>query len=60
VAQFTAHGLEEETADVTLECPRCLRTRVWDRASQPEGPGYCTCGAWAFWRVYKPRPPGSV
>lgn len=44
-----------------LCCPRCQHIRHWERSREPDGPGRCSCGAWAPWRVLKKMPePGFV
>lgn len=32
-----------------LACPRCHNKIDWNRIAQPDGPGYCFCGATADW-----------
>jgi len=60
---IASRAAESSTA-LILQCPRCKCTKDWDRAIQPEGPGYCPCKTRAFWNVVKQhapaRPPGHV
>lgn len=41
---------------IILQCPRCRKVIHWDRGEKPEGPGSCTCGAWAPWKALKEEP----
>lgn len=37
-----------------LQCPRCDFVFDWERT--PNGPGTCSCGAFAPWKVLKEKP----
>jgi hypothetical protein len=39
-----------------LQCPRCNHIREWNNELVPQGPGNCSCGAWASWKVLKEMP----
>jgi hypothetical protein len=43
---------------VELQCPRCRGRRTWYR-KKLAAPGHCECGAWAWWKVWRPRPPNT-
>lgn len=43
---------------IVLECPRCRKTKIWNRTADPE-PGFCSCFARCYWKVYKEPPEGS-
>lgn len=47
-----------------LQCPFCRRVRMWERASEEDGPGKCACGRNRSWNVLPkipaPQAPGFV